>query len=85
MKVVMLLEEVENLEFNHVGESYKRCLRIFKSAELYELGMLKVDTMKIGDISKINLEGLNPTRSDYANKNSNSLSKDGEEEQIPIR
>jgi hypothetical protein len=37
MKVVMLLEEVENLEFVQVDSSYKRCLRMLKSAEMMEL------------------------------------------------
>ena len=37
MKVVMLLEEVENLEFVQVDSSYKRCLRVLKSAEMMEL------------------------------------------------
>lgn len=84
MKVVMLLEEVENLEFNHVESSYKRCLHMLKSAEMMELDIMKgsmPSPMKIGNISNINLDCLAPISPDYLNKNSNSLSKDdGEEE-----
>lgn len=62
---------------------------MLKSAELMELDMVKIQPMKIGnltDIQNINLACLNPPFSpspDY--KNSNSLSKDGEEEHIPVR
>lgn len=58
MKVVMLLEEVENLEFHHVESSYKRCLHMLKTAEMMELDIHKIERLKIGSITNINLEGL---------------------------
>lgn len=85
MKVVMLLEDVENLEFTQVESSYKRCLNMLKSADLLELNLGQGEQMKIGNISNINLDCLKneiPISDFFQIQQSN---QSGEEEQIPVR
>lgn len=77
----MLLEDVENLEFSYAQNSYKRCLNMLRSAELFDNG--EGDSpfrVNIESAGQINLENFNVELSPGPpDKISGSLSKEGED------